>query len=86
MYVSKLFKIGIPILIVLLMLVVVGTGIVLAKEQDGSVSTGPAAAYDGSSNGTWAGCWNSGGYCPGPCGRGALNGDNAGNYPPCHGY
>jgi hypothetical protein len=85
MYVSKLFKIGIPILIVLLMLVVVGTGIVLAKEQDGSVSTRPAA-YDSSSNGTWAGCWNSGGYCPGPCGRGASNGDNAGNYPPCHGY
>jgi len=86
MYVSKLFKIGIPILIVLLMLVVVGTGIALAKGQDTAVSTGPAAAYDGYPNGTWPGCWNSGGYCPGPCGRGGENGDNAGGYPPCHGY
>jgi hypothetical protein len=85
MYVSKLFKIGFPILIVLLMLVVVGTGIVLAKGPDTSVSTRPAA-YDGYSGGTWAGCWNNGSYCPGPCGRGGWNGDNPGNYPPCHGY
>ncbi len=86
MYLSKLFKIGIPTLIVLLMLIVVGTGIALAKGQDNPVSTGPAAAYDAYPNGNWAGCWNSGGYCPGPCGRGGWNGDNSGGYPPCHGY
>jgi len=95
--VSKLYKMGIPILIVLSMLVVVGTGIALAKGPDTAVST-QAAAYDGSSGGTWAGCWNgggcgnsggcwsNGGYCPGPCGRGGEYGANSGNNPPCHGY
>jgi hypothetical protein len=88
MYVNKLLKIGIPILIVLLMLVIVGTGIVLAKERDTSVLTGPAAAYDGYPNCRGAGCWN-GGYCPGPgagYGPGGCSGGNSGNYQPsCHG-
>jgi len=89
--VNKLLKIGIPILIVLLMLVIVGTGIVLAKEPDTSVLTGPAAAYDGYSNCRGAGCWN-GGYCPGtgagygPGGCCGGNSGNSGNYQPsCHG-
>jgi hypothetical protein len=82
--VSKLIKIGIPVIIVLLMLVVVGTGIVLARENNNVVSTGSSAAYAGNSNGNWAGCWNNGGYCPGPCGRGTSNGDNpSGNLPSC---
>jgi hypothetical protein len=85
MYLDKLLKIGIPTIIVLLMLIVVGTGIVLAKGPDTAVSTRPAA-YDGSTSGTWAGCWNSGGYCPGPCGRGGGYENNTGNYPSCHGY
>ena len=87
MYVNKLLKIGIPILIVLLMLVIVGTGIVLAKERDNSVLTGPGAAYDGYPNCRGAGC---GGYCPGPgagSGPGGCCGGNSGNYQPsCHGY
>ena len=89
---NKLLKIGIPILIVLLMLVIVGTGIVLAKERDTSVLTGPVAAYDGYSNCRGAGCWNGGysGYCPGPeagYGPGGCCGGNPGNYQPsCHGY
>jgi len=79
MYVDKLVKIGIPVIIVLLTLIVVGTGIVLAKDRDVPVATG-SAAY----NGTWTGCWSNGGYCPGPCGRGASNGDNpSGNNPSC---
>lgn len=92
---SKLFKIGIPIMIVLLMLIVVGTGIALAKGQDTAVLTRPAA-YDGYSGGTCpggclnnGGCWNSGGYCPGPgagYGPGGCCSGNTGNYPPCHGY
>lgn len=89
---NNLLKIGIPILIVLLMLVVVGTGIVLAKERDNSVLTGPAAAYDGYSNCRGAGSWNGGycsgqgaGYGPGGCCGGNL-GTYQGNYPSCHGY
>jgi hypothetical protein len=89
MYVNKLLKIGIPIFIVLLMLVIVGTGIVLAKEPDTSVLTGPGAAYDGYPNCRGAGCWD-GGYCPGPgagYGPGGCCGGNPGNYQPsCHGY
>ena len=76
---DRLVKIGIPVIIILLMLVIVGTGIVLAKERDVPVTTG-SAAYDSS----WAGCWNNGGYCPGPCGRGSSNGYNpSGNSPSC---
>ena len=81
---DKLVKIGIPVIIVLLMLIVVGTGIVLAKERDVPVTTG-SAAYDG----VRAGCWNNGGYCPGPCGRGGAYGNNpdnstpSSNLPPC---
>jgi len=87
--VNNLLKIGIPILIVLLMLVIVGTGIVLAKERDNSVLTGPTAAYDGYPNCRGAGSWN-GGYCPGPgagYGPGGAYGGTSGNYQPsCHGY
>lgn len=76
---DKLVKIGIPVIIILLMLIVVGTGIVLARERDVPVATG-SAAYDTNV----AGCCSNGGYCPGPCGRGASNGDNpSGNYPSC---
>jgi hypothetical protein len=74
---SKLFKVGIPILIVLLMLLVVGTGIALAKGPDITVSTQPAVTDIGP-NGGW-------GYCPGPY-WGGWSGGNSGNYPPCHGY
>ena len=93
---SRFYKIGVPILIVLSMLAVVGTGIALAKGPDTAVSTQPAV-YDGSPGGTWGGCWNgggcmnnggcrnNGGYCPGPCGQGGEYGANSGN-PPCHGY
>jgi hypothetical protein len=89
--VRRFYKIGVPILIVLSMLVVVGTGIALAKGPDTAVSTQPAV-YDGSPGSTCpggcniSGCWNGGGYCPGPCGRGGEYGTNSGNYPPCHGY
>jgi hypothetical protein len=85
MYMSKLFKIGIPIIIVLLMLVVVGTGLVLAKEQNTSTVATNAVNDAGYSNGTWVGCdgyyWGQGGGY----GRGEYEG-NSGNYPPCHGY
>jgi hypothetical protein len=89
--VRRFYKIGVPILIVLSMLAVVGTGIALAKGPDTAVSIQPAV-YDGSSGGTCpggcniSGCWYGGGYCPGPCGRGGESGTNSGNYPPCHGY
>jgi hypothetical protein len=75
----KLLKIGVPILIMLLMLVVVGTGVVFAKNQSTSVSTQTVAADAGYSNGGW-------GYCQGSCGWGGWNGGNSENYPPCHGY
>jgi hypothetical protein len=78
MYLSRLFKIWIPILIVLLMLLVVGTGIALAKGADTTVSTRPVTADAGNPYGGW-------GYCPGPC-WGGWSGSNSGNYPPCHGY
>jgi len=42
---NKLLKIGIPILITVLVLII-GTGLVLAKEKDTSVLTGPTASYD----------------------------------------
>ena len=77
---DKLLKIGIPIVIVLLMLLVVGTGILLARGQDTTVSARPTASYAGYSNGNWVGC---GGYCGG---SGGWYGGNSGNYPPCHSY
>lgn len=76
---SKLLKIGIPILILLLMLVVIGTGMAFARNQDVSVSTQPVVTDTGYTNGGW-------GYCTGNCGWGGWNGGNTGNYPPCHGY
>ncbi len=77
---SKLFKIGMPILIVLLMLIVVGTGIALAQGPLTAPSTGPVTADAGYANGGY-------GYCPGPCGGwGGWNGTSTGNYPPCHAY
>ena len=85
---DKLLKIGIPVIIALLMLIVVGTGIVLAREGNTAVSTRPAA-YDSDPDGTWGGCWYNGAYCPGPCGRGGTYGGNqgssapSGNLPPC---
>lgn len=42
---NKLLKIGIPILIAVLVLVI-GAGLVLAKEKDTSVLTSPTASYD----------------------------------------
>ncbi len=73
---SKLLKIGIPILIVLMMLLVAGTGIAFAKNQYTSVSTQTVASDAGYANGGW-------GYCHGPWG---WNAGNTGNYPPCYGY
>jgi hypothetical protein len=84
--VDNLLKIGIPIMIVLLMLVVVGTGLLLARERDTSALTRTTVSYAGYSNATWVGC---GGYCTavgaayGPCG---WYGGNSGNYPSCHAY
>jgi hypothetical protein len=85
---SNLLKIGIPVIIVMLMLIVVGTGMVLARGGNTAVSTGPtiSAGYPSS---TWAGCWYNGSYCPGPCGRGGAYGNNpdnstpSSNLPPC---
>ncbi len=42
---NKLLKIGVPILAAVLVLVI-GTGLVLAKEKDTSVLTSPTASYD----------------------------------------
>jgi hypothetical protein len=80
--VDKLVKIGIPIMIVLLMLVVVGTGLLLARGSNTSALTRPTASYAGYTTGTWAGC---GGYCTG-AGAAYGPGGNSGNYPSCHGY
>ena len=82
---NKLFKIGIPVFIVLLMLIVVGTGIALAKGTDDAFSAA-TTTNAGYANGNWAGCWNNSGYCPGPYGWGGGSGSNSGSYPPCHGY
>jgi hypothetical protein len=74
--VSKLLRIGIPILILLLMLVVVSAGVAFAKNQDTPISMRTVAADTSYTNSGW-------GYCTGNCG---WNGDSTGNYPPCHGY
>ena len=60
---NKLLKIGIPILITMLVLII-GTGLVLAKEKDTSVLTGPTASYDDDYSGySWChGAQNS--NCP----------------------
>jgi len=86
MYVNKLYKIGIPFLIVLLMLVVVGTGIALAQGPQPGAYTGTGAPCAGYCGGSPANCWSNAGYCPGPCGSGGWNGGNNGNYPSCHGF
>jgi hypothetical protein len=80
--VDKLLKIGIPIIIILLMLIVVGTGLLLARGSNTSALTRPTASYAGYTTGTWVGC---GGYCTG-AGAGYGPGGNSGNYPSCHGY
>ena len=54
---NKVLKIGIPILVAVLILVI-GAGLVLAKEKGVSVLTGPAALYDGD----YSRC----SQCPGP--------------------
>jgi hypothetical protein len=96
---SKLLKIGIPILVAVLVLVI-GAGLVLAKENDSSVLNYPYASYDCSQcpcqqyancpfagNGGWEGC-GGGGYCAGTgvgCGQRGSCGDNDTSYqPPCH--
>jgi len=97
---SKLLKIGIPILVAVLVLVM-GAGLVLAKENGSSVLDCPYASYDCSqcpgqqyancpfagNGGGWGGC-GGGGYCAGPragCGQSGLADDNdAGYQPPCH--
>jgi hypothetical protein len=81
MYVNYMLKIGIPIMIVLLMLVVVGTGLLLARQNTSALAR-PTASYAGYTTGTWVGC---GGYCTG-AGAGYGPGGNSGNYPSCHGY
>ena len=42
---NNILKIGIPILVAVLILVI-GAGLVLAKEKDTSVLAGPTASYD----------------------------------------
>ncbi|MBC8274699.1 MAG: hypothetical protein H8E40_07010 [Chloroflexi bacterium] len=99
---SKLLKIGIPILVAVLVLVI-GAGLVLAKEKDTSVLNCPYASYDCSqcpgqqytncpfagNDGGWGGC-GGGGYCAGPgavYGPGGLYDDNDASYQsPCHRY
>lgn len=78
---SKLLKIGIPILVAVLVLVI-GAGLVLAKEKDTSALSCPYASYDcaqclgqqytdcpfagnGGGCGGCGGC-GGGGYCAGP--------------------
>jgi hypothetical protein len=78
---SNLIKIGIPVIIVLLMLLVIGTGVILARGPETTVTTAPVITA-GNQAGNWAGCWYNGTFCPGPCGRGLLNGDNSGSTPP----
>ncbi len=76
---SKLLKIGIPILVAVLVLVI-GAGLVLAKEKDASVLTGSYASYDEA----YSGC----SQCPGlqyancPCAGdgGGLGGCRSGGY------
>ena len=98
---KKLLKIGIPILVAVLVLII-GAGLVLAKN-DAPVLTGTSVSYDGGypgcpqsstcpclgNGGEWEGC-GGGGYCKGPgagYGPGGWAGDNDANYqPPCHRY
>ena len=92
---KKLLKIGIPILVAVLVLII-GTGVVLANN-DAPVLTGSRASYDdGYSRFPMAGYGPGGcpmaGYGPGGCpmagnGPGGWSGDNDANYqPPCHRY
>jgi len=80
---KKLLKFGIPILIAVLVLTI-GTGLVLAKN-DAPVLTGSRASYD---DGSWR-CPMAG-YGAGGCpmagyGPGGWSGDNDANYQPsCH--
>ena len=92
---SKLLKIGIPILVAILVLVI-GAGLVLAKETDTSILNCPYASYDCSqcTGQQYTACPfadnGGGGYCTGPAacyGQGGLSGDNDTSYqPPCHRY
>ena len=80
---KKLLKFGIPILIAVLVLVI-GTGLVLAKN-DAPVLTGSRASYDdGSSRCPMAG-YGAGGCPMAGYGPGGWSGDNDANYQPsCH--
>jgi hypothetical protein len=75
MYMKKVLKFGIPVLVAVMVLIM-GSGIVLAKNDVPGL-TGSKASYDG-------GYWTCPGAYYGPGGR---SGDNDANYqPPCHGY
>jgi len=93
---KKLLKIGIPILVAVLVLVI-GAGLVLAKENDTSVWNCPYASYDCSqcpgqqyANCPFAGNGGGGGGClnSGSCHGSGANygfGNNSTSYqPPCH--
>jgi len=93
---KKLLKIGIPILVVVLVLVI-GAGLVLAKENDTSVWNCPYASYDCSqcpvqqyANCPFVGNGGEGGDCLNSCscqGSGASYGfgnNSTGYQPPCH--
>ncbi len=97
---SKFLKIGIPILVAVVVLVI-GTGLVLAKERDISVLNCPYVSYDCSQclglqysncpyvgNGDGLGYCGGGGYCACPgagYGQGEWSGDNDARYQqPCH--
>ena len=78
---SKLLKIGIPILVAAVLVLVIGAGLVLAKEKDTSVLNCPYASYDDA----YSGC----SQCPGglqyancPCAGngGGLGGCRSGGY------
>ena len=95
---SKLLKIGIPILVAAVLVLVIGAGLVLAKESDTSVLNCPYVSYNCSQcpgqqytdcpfacNGVGSGGCGGGGYCAGP-GAGyrqaGLSGDNDASYQP----
>ncbi|MBM4445910.1 MAG: hypothetical protein FJ023_00975 [Chloroflexi bacterium] len=73
---NKLLKIGVPILIAVLALVI-GTGLVLAKENDTPVLTCPAISYDCD----YSGC----SQCPGLQYSNCPNAGNAGRWGGCGG-
>jgi hypothetical protein len=85
--VDKLLKIGIPIMIILLMLIVVGTGLLLARGSNTSTLARPTASYAGYSTGTVPSCClGQGGFYGGNSGNTGNTGNPANLPPCCRGY